>query len=132
MLQSVNKEVLDDSEDDEWDSERFKRKLKQTDEAKQKQAEEEEKQLEAQKLREIEVTRAEVNKMQQTFGLESILGDIEKRHNEGDFKSLIQESSKCVFLFELMANLKKEGHRLLIFSMSKKMLNLIEDIFKSD
>jgi SNF2 family DNA or RNA helicase len=31
-----------------------------------------------------------------------------------------------------MANLKKEGHRLLIFSMSKKMLNLIEDILKSD
>jgi len=84
------------------------------------------------KLREIEVTRAEVNKMQQTFGLESILGDIEKRHDEGDFKSLIQESSKCVFLFELMANLKKEGHRLLIFSMSKKMLNLIEDIFKAE
>ena len=29
-----------------------------------------------------------------------------------------------------MANLAKEGHRLLIFSMSKKMLNLIEDIIK--
>ena len=70
--------------------------------------------------------------MQQTFGLESILGDIEKRHKDGDVTSLIQESSKCVFLFELMANLKKEGHRLLIFSMSKKMLNLIEDIFKAD
>jgi DNA excision repair protein ERCC-6 len=31
-----------------------------------------------------------------------------------------------------MENLKKEGHRLLIFSMSKKMLNLIEEILKSD
>jgi DNA excision repair protein ERCC-6 len=31
-----------------------------------------------------------------------------------------------------MANLKKEGHRLLIFSMSKKMLNLIEDILKAN
>jgi DNA excision repair protein ERCC-6 len=27
-----------------------------------------------------------------------------------------------------MKELKREGHRLLIFSMSKKMLNLIEDI----
>ncbi len=44
---------------------------------------------------------------------------------------MIQLSSKCEFLFELMRNLKREGHRLLIFSMSKKMLNLIEDILKS-
>ncbi len=31
-----------------------------------------------------------------------------------------------------MSELKKEGHRLLIFSMSKKMLNFIEDILKND
>lgn len=31
-----------------------------------------------------------------------------------------------------MAELKKEGQRLLIFSMSKKMLNLIEGILKND
>ena len=30
-----------------------------------------------------------------------------------------------------MAELKKGGHRLLVFSMSKKMLNLIEEIFNS-
>jgi SNF2 family DNA or RNA helicase len=28
-----------------------------------------------------------------------------------------------------MANLKTEGHRLLIFSMSKKMLDLLEMVF---
>jgi hypothetical protein len=93
----VNKE--DEEEEEEWDSDRFKRKMKQTDEARQRQLEEEEKEREASKLREIEVKRAEVNKMQQTFGLESILGDIEKRHQEGDYGSLIKESSKCVFLF---------------------------------
>ena len=51
--------------------------MKKTDEAKMRQQEEEERDRESQKLREIEVKRAEVNKMQQTFGLESILGDIE-------------------------------------------------------
>ena len=77
MLHSVNKEVDEDAEEEEWDSERFKRQVNKTDEAKMMQLEEEERYREAQKLREIEVKRAEVNKMQQTFGLESILGDIE-------------------------------------------------------
>lgn len=43
-------------------------------------------------------------------------------------EEMIGLSSKCEFLFRLMRNLKDEGHRLLIFSMSKKMLNLIEEI----
>lgn len=31
----------------------------------------------------------------------------------------------------LMANLRKEGHRVLIFSMSKKMLNIVQSIMES-
>ena len=31
----------------------------------------------------------------------------------------------------LMKNLRREGHRLLIFSMSKKMLTIVEEILKS-
>ena len=58
------------------------------------------------------------------------MGDIEKRYKEGEYGSMIKESSKCVFLFELMEELRREGHRLLVFSMSKKMLNLIEEIMK--
>jgi DNA excision repair protein ERCC-6 len=64
MLHSVNKEVDEDAEEEEWDSERFKRQVKKTDEAKMKQLKEEERDREAQKLREIEVKRTEVNKMQ--------------------------------------------------------------------
>ena len=45
---------------------------------------------------------------------------------------MIKYSTKCQFLFSLMEDLKKNGHRLLIFSMSKKMLNLIEEILKTD
>jgi len=45
---------------------------------------------------------------------------------------MIAYSTKCNFLFKLMKELKRDGHRLLIFSMSKKMLTLIEDIFKTE
>jgi len=40
----------------------------------------------------------------------------------------VQYSSKIIFLLELMRNLRAEGHRVLIFSMSKKILNIIEEI----
>jgi len=46
--------------------------------------------------------------------------------------SIIQYSSKFMFLFQLMENLKKEGHRVLIFSMSKKFLNMVEQLLQSD
>lgn len=39
---------------------------------------------------------------------------------------LIDVSNKIKFLFKLMCELKAEGHRVLIFSLSKKMLNLLE------
>ena len=45
---------------------------------------------------------------------------------------MIDFSTKSQFLFKLMKDLKSNGHRLLIFSMSKKMLTLIEEIFKSE
>lgn len=57
--------------------------------------------------------------------------DIEEKHKQKDARALITLSSKCEFLFRLMDDLKKNGHRMLIFSMSKKMLNLIEEIIGS-
>ncbi len=41
---------------------------------------------------------------------------------------MIEYSTKIQFLFDLMENLHKEGHRLLIFSMSKKLLDMLEEI----
>ena len=35
-----------------------------------------------------------------------------------------------MFLYELLRNLKTEGHRVLIFSMSKKILNILESFLK--
>ena len=44
---------------------------------------------------------------------------------------MIEYSSKLEFLFELLKDLKANGHRPLIFSMSKKFLNVIQEILLS-
>ena len=58
-----------------------------------------------------------------------LIQEITKMHDKTDVEALINVSVKTKFLLKLMENLKKEGHRLLIFSMSKKMLDLLEVIF---
>ena len=57
-----------------------------------------------------------------------MLAEIEKVHKAKDAEGLLRLSSKCMFLFRLLEELQREGHRALIFSLSKKMLNLIEEI----
>ena len=39
-------------------------------------------------------------------------------------------SSKVNFLFELLQELKNEGHKVLIFSKTKILLNMIQEIMK--
>lgn len=102
------------------------------DEEKKKKYEEEKKEKESMKLREIETQKAAVQKLYQTLGLDTLLENIEEQFKNREFKSMIKYSTKCQFLFTLMQDLKKNGHRLLIFTMSKKMLNLIEEILKSE
>ncbi|ESO97957.1 hypothetical protein LOTGIDRAFT_104127, partial [Lottia gigantea] len=41
---------------------------------------------------------------------------------------LIQESGKLIVLVELLDNLKSEGHRCLVFSQSRKMLDIIQKL----
>ena len=67
----------------------------------------------------------------ETFNLREILAEIEKAETEKDVKSNIGFSTKLQVLMTLMTNLRSEGHRLLIFSMSKKVLSIIEDILNS-
>ena len=45
-----------------------------------------------------------------------------------DDEILIEESGKLRFLVQLMARLKQEGHRTLIFSLSRKMLDIIQKV----
>ncbi|KAJ1101518.1 hypothetical protein NDU88_006585 [Pleurodeles waltl] len=46
-------------------------------------------------------------------------------------ESLIQESGKLVFLIGLLDRLQEEGHRTLVFSQSRKMLDIIDRILKN-
>ena len=43
-------------------------------------------------------------------------------------KVLTQESGKMVFLVSLLDNLKAEGHRCLVFSQSRKMLDIVQRV----
>ena len=43
----------------------------------------------------------------------------------------MEESCKLQFLISLLTNLKREGHRTLVFSQSRKMLDIIEKVLKN-
>ncbi|XP_035397284.1 DNA excision repair protein ERCC-6-like isoform X1 [Cygnus atratus] len=43
-------------------------------------------------------------------------------------ETLIQESGKMLFLVRLLERLREEGHRTLVFSQSRKMLDIIEQV----
>ena len=65
------------------------------------------------------------------FKMENILTEIETAERKKDFEGMLNFSNKLQFLFQLMGNLRNEGHRVLIFSMSKKMLTIIESYLES-
>ena len=45
--------------------------------------------------------------------------------------TLMVESCKLQFLINLLKNLRQEGHRTLVFSQSRKMLDIIEKVLKN-
>jgi SNF2 family DNA or RNA helicase len=62
--------------------------------------------------------------------MEKIMSDIETMYKKIKIKDLTNISVKTKFLFKLMRELKKGGHRILVFSMSKKMLDLLQLMLK--
>ena len=46
-------------------------------------------------------------------------------------KLLIEESGKVVFVIGLMENLRAEGHRCLVFSSSRRMLDIVQKVMKN-
>ncbi|XP_075429078.1 DNA excision repair protein ERCC-6-like isoform X2 [Ascaphus truei] len=46
-------------------------------------------------------------------------------------ETLIEESGKLLFLMDLLHKLKADGHRTLVFSQSRKMLDMIDRILKN-
>ena len=56
---------------------------------------------------------------------------VHEQGEEGPSDStLIHESGKMLFLITLLDNLKAEGHRCLVFSQSRKMLDIIQRVIK--
>ena len=53
-----------------------------------------------------------------------------QRINLMPVEQLIAESGKMVFLVQLLDNIKAEGHRALVFSMHRRVLNIIERIMQ--
>ena len=45
-----------------------------------------------------------------------------------DDEVLVSESGKMVFLVQLLDNLHSEGHRALVFSQSRRMLDIIQKV----
>jgi SNF2 family DNA or RNA helicase len=70
--------------------------------------------------------------MYHKFGIDKILKDISDMHSKLRTRDLISVSSKTKFMFELLMKLKKGGHKVLVFSMSKQMLDLIELVIAND
>lgn len=55
---------------------------------------------------------------------------MDKINEEFELESWSQTSSKVNFLFQLLEQLKKDGHKVLIFSKTKILLNIIEETLK--
>ena len=58
------------------------------------------------------------------------LKKIESYHSEEQVDNLVNSSVKTQLLFRLLTQLKAQGHRVLVFSMSKKMLDLLEFVIQ--
>lgn len=69
--------------------------------------------------------------MFESFGMEKILNQMYQSYQKKKVEDLINISIKTKYLFRIMTQLKSEGHRVLIFSMSKAMLDLLELIINN-
>ncbi|OXB57145.1 hypothetical protein ASZ78_000546 [Callipepla squamata] len=67
---------------------------------------------------------------QEQGGEAAVLSGANKIDHLSD-ETLIQESGKMLFLLGLLERLREEGHRTLVFSQSRKMLDIIERVLSS-
>lgn len=79
-------------------------------------------------VKQKKVVRRSGETMFDRYKLKEMFADIDAADKAQQFDSTIAFSSKIVFLFALLKQLRAEGHRVLVFSMSKKILNIIETI----
>ena len=60
----------------------------------------------------------------------TMLKDLRQQFDLNNFNDWIKASSKVNFVFDLLKNLKENGHKVLIFSKTKILLNMIECIME--
>ncbi|XP_020668323.3 DNA excision repair protein ERCC-6-like [Pogona vitticeps] len=65
---------------------------------------------------------------EQTEEGEGTDSDMFREIKKVSYKTLIEESGKLTFLIALLEKLQEEGHQTLVFSQSRKMLDIIEHI----
>ncbi|XP_044538517.1 DNA excision repair protein ERCC-6-like [Gracilinanus agilis] len=65
-------------------------------------------------------------------GDESQLVHSDTRIDQIPHDSLMQESGKVIFLLALLKRLQDEGHQTLVFSQSRKLLDIIERLLKAE
>jgi hypothetical protein len=65
------------------------------------------------------------------YRLKDLMTEIELADKDQQFDSTVAYSSKFIFLFKLLSELRAKGHRVLVFSMSKRILDIIENIINS-
>uniref|UniRef100_H2ZIQ9 DNA excision repair protein ERCC-6-like n=1 Tax=Ciona savignyi TaxID=51511 RepID=H2ZIQ9_CIOSA len=70
----------------------------------------------------------ESNDSTEDLDTEAIEGCAANRINNIPDTLLMEESGKLQFLIQLLIRLREEGHRTLVFSMSRKMLNIMQRI----
>ena len=63
--------------------------------------------------------------------LDALMEDIDVGFVRKNFEALVDVSSKTHFLLTLLENLHAEGHKLLLFSMSKMMLSFLEELLRA-
>ena len=61
-------------------------------------------------------------------GHPSLVKEASRKYQDGDPHLLVRDSTKLQVLLELLARLKRSGHRALVFSQSTKMLDIIEKV----
>ena len=68
----------------------------------------------------------------QVLDLGELMNPVLEDHKKARYKELVSRSSKFQFLFDLLHMLKAQGCRPLVFSHSKVLLNILEEIILSD
>eukprot|EP00347_Sterkiella_histriomuscorum_P019706 403340600 len=68
----------------------------------------------------------------QKLGLRYIKRMVEDTYDFKDYENWVKQSTKIQFLFQLLKELHQSGHKVLIFSKLKILLNIVQQVIEND